>query len=201
MQTVFVAKRRFDPTAGERWHRYVAWSGLGQLREVVSLDEMLCPTVPEELIATDWDHNVHADYQTSYFRSLEYLRARVVGETSLNILAVLQNPSAGDLESVELPGFGFAGLDLLDVCGDVSALTNCGGFDEVFAKEEISDLGLLRDLPRAYEVQRDLGTTYPYESHAQCHVWAIWRLGEPAQPNQSRTWVTAESEDMGDNGS
>ncbi len=181
METVFVAKRRFDPMAGDAWGRYVAWSGLSQLREVVSLDEMLCPTVPEDLSAADWDHNVHADYQTSYFRSLEYLRARVAGEVSLNILAVLRNPAVGDLQSVELPGFTFAGFDLLDRCGGVSALTNCGGFDGVFAKAELSHLGLLRDLGRAYEVQRGLHTTYPHEPHAECHVWAIWRLGDCAQ--------------------
>ena len=141
---------------------------------------MLCPTVPEELIAADWDHNVHADYQTSYFRSLSYLLTRVTGEASLNILAVLQSPSAQDLEAVDIPGFDFAGFDLLDVCGDVSALTNCGGFDQVFAKAEVSDLGLLRDLGRAYEIQRGLRTAYPAEHHAQCQVWAIWRLGDPA---------------------
>ena len=76
MEAVFVAKRRFDPSAGDTWRRFVDWSGLGQLREVVSLDGMLCPTVPEELIAADWEHNVHADYQISYFRSLDYLQAR-----------------------------------------------------------------------------------------------------------------------------
>jgi hypothetical protein len=107
---------------------------------------------------------------------LEYLRRRVAGEPNLNILAVLRSPSAVDLESVELPGFRLAGFDLLDVHGDVSALTNCGGFDEVFGKDEISDLGLLRDLVRADEVQRGLRTAYPHESHAECHVWAIWRL-------------------------
>ena len=181
MQTVFVAKRRFDASAGETWRNYIAWSGLSQLREVVSLDEMLCPTIPDALIAEDWDHNVHADYQTSYFRSLEYLQARVAGEMGLNLLAVLQNPSAADLESAELPGFGFLGFDLLDVCGDVSALTNCGGFEEVFAKTELSDCGLLQDLERAYEVQRGLRTAYSYESHAACHVWGIWRLREAAQ--------------------
>ena len=178
MQTVFVAKRRFDASAGETWRQYIAWSGLSQLREVVSLDEMLCPTVPQELIASDWDHNVHADYQTSYFRSLKYLRARVADEAGLNILAVHRNPSGEELELADLPGFGFAGFDVVDVCGDVSALTNCGGFDEVFAKTELSDLGLLRDLGRAYEVQRGLRTAYPYEPHAQCHVWGIWRLRE-----------------------
>jgi hypothetical protein len=33
--------------------------------------------VPEELVAEDWRHNVHADYQTYHFRSLEYLQRRV----------------------------------------------------------------------------------------------------------------------------
>jgi hypothetical protein len=49
--TLFVAKRAFDPSAGEGWNRYVAWSGLIQLTELVSLDTMLCPTVPAELTA------------------------------------------------------------------------------------------------------------------------------------------------------
>ncbi|MFL5460108.1 MAG: hypothetical protein ACJ8AY_05435 [Gemmatimonadales bacterium] len=176
MGTLFVAKRRFDPSVGESWKRYIVWSGLTQLREVISLDAILCPTLPEELTAHDWGHNVHADYQTSYFRSLEYLQARVAGEGDVNLLAVLQNPSARDIESVQLPGFRFAGFDLLDVCGDVSALTNCGGFDEVFAKGEISDRGLLGDLPRAYEIQRGLRAAYPSERHAECDVWAIWRM-------------------------
>jgi hypothetical protein len=82
---------------------------------------------------------------------------------------------------VELPGFSFLGFDLLDVCGDVSALTNCGGFEDVFGKEEISELGLLRDVVRAYEVQLGLRTAYPNEPHAECHVWAIWRSGEPTK--------------------
>jgi hypothetical protein len=109
---------------------------------------------------------------------LKYLRARVADEAGLNILAVHRNPSDEELELADLPGFGFAGFDVVDVCGDVSALTNCGGFDEAFAKTELSDLGLLRDLGRAYEVQRGLRTAYPYEPHAQCHVWGIWRLRE-----------------------
>jgi hypothetical protein len=60
--------------------------------------------------------------------------------------------------------------------GDVSALTNCGGFDDVFAKTELSHLGLLPELARAQEVRRDLPTAYPHEPHAECHVWAVWRL-------------------------
>jgi hypothetical protein len=175
MQTLFVAKRPFDPIVGDGWDRYVAWSGRSQLREVVSLDTMLCPTVPEELTASDWDHNVHADYQVFFFRSLDYLLKRVAAEGRLNILAVLQNPTLTDLAGEPPPGFAFAGFDLVDVCGDVSALTNCGGFVGVFVNAELSELGLLTDLSRAQEVQASLRVHYPEEPHAECHVWAIWR--------------------------
>jgi hypothetical protein len=180
VETLFVAKRPFDPSAGDNWDRYVAWSGLSQLREVVSLDTMLCPTVPEELTAADWEYNVHADYQVFFFRSLEYLRERVLEEGLLNILAVLQNPTIADIAGVTLPGFAFAGFDLVDVHGDISALTNCGGFKGVFANTELSPVGLLTNLARAQEVQASLRTHYPEEPHAECHVWAIWRQRFPA---------------------
>ncbi len=174
-KAIFVANRRFGPGDGERWEGYVAWSGLTQLHELVSLDTMLCPIVPQELVAADWEHNVDADYQTSYFRSLEYLRKRVAGESGLNILAILQQPSAEELERSAPLGFTFLGFDVLDVHGDVSALTNCGGFDDVFARVELSPLGLLTDLARANEIQRGLRAAYPNEPHAKCHVWAVWR--------------------------
>ncbi len=181
METLFVAKRPFDPSAGENWDRYVAWSGLSQLREVVSLDTVLCPTVPEELTAADWKYNVHADYQIFFFRSLEYLRQRALREGPLNILAVLQNPTTADMAGVALPDFAFAGFDLVDVHGDISALTNCGGFKGVFADTELSECGLLASLDRAQEVQASLRAHYPEEPHAECHVWAIWRQRVPAQ--------------------
>ncbi|HET6798201.1 MAG TPA: hypothetical protein VFH40_13660 [Gemmatimonadales bacterium] len=175
MDPLFVAKRPFDPSIGEAWNRYLAWSGLSQLKEVVSLDTMLCPTVPEELSAEDWNHNVHADYLAFFFRSPEYLRRRVAGEGRLNLLAVLQNPTHSDLAAVVVPGFAFAGFDLVDIHTDISALTNCGGFEGVFLNAELSELGLLTDLRRAQEVQAELRVQYPEESHAECHVWAIWR--------------------------
>jgi hypothetical protein len=148
MQPLFVAKRPFD---------------------------CLCPTVPEQLTAADWDHNLHADYLAFFFRSHDYLRNRVMGLGRLNILAVLQNPTHSDVAAMRLPDFTFAGFDLVDVHGDISALTNCGGFEGVFRNTELSELGLLTDLSRAQEVRASLRVQYPEESHAQCHVWAIWR--------------------------
>lgn len=172
---VFVARRRFSPDAGERWRQYVAWSRLTQLREVVSLDGMLCPAMPEELVPEDWKHNVHADYQTTHFRTLDYLRRRLAGVSGINFLAILREPSSAELAGVALPQFVFVGFDLLDVHGDVSALTNCGGFDEVFAPEELNPLGLLSERARAGAVRRGLRTTYPDQQHAVCDVWALWR--------------------------
>ncbi|HEX5574489.1 MAG TPA: hypothetical protein VFX42_01345 [Gemmatimonadales bacterium] len=180
MQTLFVAKRPFDSSVGQNWSRYVAWSGLSQLTEVVSLDSMLCPTLPEELTAADWDYNVHADYLTFFFHSLDYLRSRVAENGRLNLLAVLQNPTPADMAAMTVPGFSFAGFDLVDVHGDISALTNCGGFDGVFLNCELSGLGLLTDLSRAQQVQAALREQYPDESHAECDVWAIWRQRLPA---------------------
>ena len=77
--------------------------------------------------------------------------------------------------SVALPGFTFVGFDVLDVHGDVSALTNCGGFDDVFTPEELNPLGLLNERGRAGAVRRGLRAAYPEEQHAVCDVWALWR--------------------------
>jgi hypothetical protein len=102
MKTLFVAKRPFDPSVGEAWSRYFTWSGLSQLTEVVSLDSILCPTVPEELTSADWNYNVHADYLTFFFRSLDYLRNRVAQNGRLNILALLQNPMPSDVAAISI---------------------------------------------------------------------------------------------------
>jgi hypothetical protein len=176
---VYAARRRFGPDAGERWTDYVAWARLPQLRELVSLDTMLCPAFPEELVSEDWQHNVHADYRITHFRSLDYLRRRTEDVDGLNLLAILREPSAADLERVSLPGFVFAGFEVLDVHGDVSALTNCGGFDEIFAPEELNPLGLLDERGRAVAVRRRLRAEHPGEHHAECEVWAIWRWAAP----------------------
>jgi hypothetical protein len=60
----------------------------------------------------------------------------------------------------------------------MSALTNCGGFPNAFANSELSQTGLLLDFHRAFEVQQLLRAQYPDEHHANCHVWAIFRLIE-----------------------
>ena len=51
----------FDPTCGDSWTNYIAWSGLRGIREVVSIDGMLCPAMIRDLSPEDWQHNVQEE--------------------------------------------------------------------------------------------------------------------------------------------
>ena len=44
----FVATDKFDKS-DVSWAKYIAWSGLKQIDEIVSLDSSLCPTVLPDL--------------------------------------------------------------------------------------------------------------------------------------------------------
>ena len=45
---VYTAVERFDPEASPAWEKFVAWSQLNHLREVVSLDVKPCPNLFHE---------------------------------------------------------------------------------------------------------------------------------------------------------
>jgi hypothetical protein len=57
-----------------------------------------------------------------------------------------------------------------------SALTNCGGYSDVFSNSELSEKGLLKSHERSRQVQAELRRQYPLEIHANCHMWAIFRF-------------------------
>lgn len=170
----YIATVQFSPADGESWKKYVQWSGLTQLRELVSLDPILCPTVLAEVKPAYWNYIVNEDFMLDYFLDFEYLKSEVAEIRRKNMLCVFRNP----LEQPVPPptaDFEFLGYDLVDVQNSASALCNCGGFPEVFANSELSVLGLLTDFVRAVEVQRALRSTFPEEAHADCHLWAIFR--------------------------
>jgi hypothetical protein len=174
---VFTAARRFDPTCGEAWKKYIAWSGLTQLREVISLDTILCPNIFVELTADDWKHNVHADFRTHLFYGVDHVIA-VVGDQPVNVLALMEEPSAAEVTGFTDERFIFRGFDLLEYPLGISALVNCGGFDKAFLPGDLSACGLLVDHEKARTVQERLRTEYPSEPHAQCRLWAIWQKRE-----------------------
>jgi hypothetical protein len=74
---MFAAHNRFDSACGKSWTDYIQWSGLRRIAELVSTDEMLCPSSIDELVDADWEYNIHADCRTYMFRDVEYLNRRI----------------------------------------------------------------------------------------------------------------------------
>jgi hypothetical protein len=175
----YIATERFGPHCGAAWEAYTAWSGLRQLDEVVSLDPMLCPTVLPMADDQRWPHIVNEDVMLDFFVDLEFLLARVSRLPAHNLLCVFRDPPEAPVPPRTPVIFDFVGYDLVDVQGSASALTNCGGFPDVFDNAELSSAGLLTSLDRAREVQARLRARYPLEPHADCHVWAIFRAARP----------------------
>jgi len=177
MPVIYSAVQRFNPACGDKWQKYINWSGLTQLREVISLDGILCPNFFNELTTEDWRHNVQEDFKTTLFHDLDYVIGKVAGDDRVNVLAVIQEPTPAELITFADPRFAFRGFDLIEQHGgNISGLVNCGGFPKAFSPADLSDCGLLAEHVKALNVQKLLRAEYPGEQHAACDVWAIWQL-------------------------
>ncbi|RAZ89229.1 hypothetical protein DPM33_19975 [Mesorhizobium hawassense] len=174
MQRLYIATEKFDPSHGTGWKEYIEWSRLTQLTEVVTLDGMLCPAVLGEIKDSYWPHIVNEDFMLGFFLDLDFLLSELPDTRDLNILGVIRKPSE-DVSSLTWDGFAFLGYDLMDKAVGNSALSNCGGFPDVFANMELSSVGLLEDFDRAVEIHDLLHKTHPEERHADCDHWAIFR--------------------------
>jgi hypothetical protein len=170
----FIATEHFGPDNGERWRRYIEWSGLKQLTELVSLDAMLCPSILNDIQNDYWPHIVNEDNMLAYFTDFEFLKNELTAFKDFNLLCVVRNPPC-HLNTSPVDAFDFVGYDLVEAQTRVSALTNCGGFPEVFSNSELSHCGLLTDFARASEVKGGLRAQFPGEPHADCDLWAIYR--------------------------
>ena len=170
----FIATQPFSPEDGAKWDKYLKWSGLTQLQELVSLDGMLCPTILPEIKDDYWPHIVNEDFMLAYFLDFDFLMTQVAGIARKNVLGVFRNPVAQPVPP-PVAEFEFLGYELVDLQNAASALTNCGAWPDVFDKSELSPFGLLPELERALDVQAMLRSLYPDEPHAQCHVWAVFR--------------------------
>jgi hypothetical protein len=173
-QPWFIATETFTPSDGDNWQRYIAWSGLSHLDEVVSLDCMLCPTVLPEIRDDYWPHIVSQNFLLNYFVDLEFLLTQVASVPRKNLLCVVREPVQSS-QSIVDKRFELVGFDLLETETSTSALVNCGGFPRAFQNGELNAKGLLPSLSRALEVQSALSENYPEEHHAQCDVWQIAR--------------------------
>jgi hypothetical protein len=115
MPVIYTAVSSFDPTHGDDWTKYVKWSGLTQLTEVVSLDSCLCPSLVPEIIDDDWNYCVNEDYKTNYFTDCDYLIGRLESSDRMGILALMENPTEVEVESFRDNRFEFRRFDLVEL--------------------------------------------------------------------------------------
>ncbi len=173
---------RLDASSGEGWLKYLTWSGLTHLSEVIGLDCALSPSAIRDFDDADYSHSVREWGVVGIFDDLEYTlsrAARLVEASKTQVIAVSREPKLAEFEgAAAIPG-DFVGLDLIDERTWISALTNCGGFDRAFKPQDLSRCGLIESLGRAYEVRDALRAKYPHDHHADCAAWAIWRVSRP----------------------
>lgn len=168
MDIGFAAVETFTPTQS-----YIDWSKLHQVREIVSIDSALNPRI----IEYSEDERPYLIWIGDYwcYKSLDRLLERVRGKKDIHVLALTRNPETDCASFFTDKNIDFMGYDLIEDAG-ISALTNCGGFDRAFLNSDISVYGLIKDFAKAKEIKQNLLTEYPDESHADCSLWAIWRI-------------------------
>ena len=109
-------------------------------------------------------------------RDLDYLLRRAEMTPQVQVLAAVVVPP-DDLHDVWNDSrFNFMGFEILDVHGDISALTNCGGFPDAFNNAELGAFGLLDSLERARDIKGVLEERYKGHGHEVCDVWGVWRM-------------------------
>jgi len=180
MTFLYTARATYDKTYsddGMAWEKYIEWSGLTHLTELVSLDGMLNEILVEPNLddADDWDY-IHTieQYQTGFFTTLDFVFKRLKPKNKFNLLTVVVEPDA-ECNILGIDDFEFVGYDLLDKDFGISALTNCGGFDETFLPKDLNGKGLIDDFKTSYEIKKRLLENNPEEHHADTNVIAIWR--------------------------
>jgi hypothetical protein len=175
--SLFIATEPFNPSDGAAWEKYIEWAKIPHLKEVVGLDMSLCSRVVKDIRDEDWAHIVIENFRSYYFRNLDYLLKRA-GKTTRNILGLYRNPETHIIEPPGDGDFQFLGYELIDEGVQISALTNCGGFPETFSNDELNEYGLISSFVRANQIRDELLKNNPEEPHADCEMYALWRLRE-----------------------
>lgn len=180
MTFLYTARCTFDKTYDEgvkSWSKYIECSKLTHLTELVSFDGTLNKILVDPYYddPDDWNYiHVIQQNQTGFFTTLDFVIKRLNKKEKFNLLTVVLEPDQ-ECNKIDVDGFEFIGYDLLDKGFFISALTNCGGFDETFLPTDLNDKGLIDGLEKAYDIKKRLLENNPYEYHADTNVIAVWR--------------------------
>jgi hypothetical protein len=180
MTFLYTATGTYDKSYDEdqsSWNKYIEFSKLTHLTELVSLDGMLNEILvePDYQNEDDWNF-IHCVDQTitGFFTSLDYVLKRLKPKEKFNLLTVVLEPDQNCM-NLQIDDFEFVGYDLLDKDFGNSALSNCGGYDETFLPRDLNDKGLIDDFEKAYDIKKRFLENNPDEFHADTNVIAVWR--------------------------
>lgn len=171
MSIGYVAVETFFPT-----NAYKEWSKLFHIKQVVSLDCALCPSILVEEVKDNYRYLQESDFYNDVLNDLNLLLDKVKGKKDIQILAVLRNPKSDCVNIFKDTRFRLYGYDLLEDFTRISALTNCGGFNKAFLPKDITEYGLIKEFDKAKQIQLLLANEYPNEEHAECSLWAVWKM-------------------------
>lgn len=133
MSMGYVAVETFFPT-----EKYKEWSKLFHIRQVISLDCALCPSILVGDVKDDYRYLHGYDFYNDVLNDLDLLLDKIKGKKDIQILAVLREPKRDCVNILTDTRFGFYGYDLLEDFTRISALTNCGGFNKAFLPIDIT---------------------------------------------------------------
>ena len=75
---------------GTKWQKYIEWSGLTQLVELLSLDPMLCPPILGDVRDQYWPHIVNENFMLAFFLDADFLRQQVSNIHHKNLLCFFE---------------------------------------------------------------------------------------------------------------
>jgi hypothetical protein len=182
----YTATETFNSSMDKNWQTYINGFNLniGHLKEIVSLDDGLCPTVIGLPVEKDREYRVPVDdYLYDLFSDLEYMITRIQTDQEFQILAAIHKPDLEEVYSFKDERFIFKGYDLMEDGTQTSALTNCGGdFDLAYKGEDLSESGLIEDYEKIVQINKLLLEHYPNDNHADCEIWALWKMKDEYLP-------------------
>jgi hypothetical protein len=175
MQIGYIAVKKLDQDSSIAWKSFLKESQLTFVKDVVTLDSELCPSIVQKLSEEDWKHKAHEFVAHDIFSDLVYLEKRVSHENDVQILAILPNPTPADVGRFSNPGFDFLGYELIDIETMVDPILNCSSFRDLIPTSNLNQNALISSYDRGNELQKELLKRFPNNLHSDAVLFAIWR--------------------------
>ncbi|CAH0161528.1 MULTISPECIES: hypothetical protein [unclassified Pedobacter] len=115
MTFLYTARGTYDKTYNEdgmSWVKYIEWSKLTHLTELVSLDGMLNEILvePDYENADDWNYiQTIEQYQTNFFTTSEFVFKRIKYKDKFNLLTVVLEPDI-DCKDIKIDNYEFLAM-------------------------------------------------------------------------------------------